>query len=94
MCTEPVRPTPPPATPSSKKRFSQSRDFESSIHENDDPENALKNISDHDQAHESASFKNLTFAQVTDQIWHFSSVDHGPRCELVPRRVEMHPKQG
>ncbi|OGE56265.1 hypothetical protein PENARI_c003G04302 [Penicillium arizonense] len=83
MCTEPVRPAPPPATPSPKKRFSQSRDFESSIHEIDDPENALKNISDHDQAHESASFKNLTFAQVTDQIWHFSSVDHGPRYTCI-----------
>lgn len=30
--------------------------------------------------YQSASFKGLTFGQVTDQIWHFSSVDYGPRC--------------
>lgn len=27
-----------------------------------------------------ASLRNLTFAQVTNQIWHFCSVDHGLRC--------------
>ncbi|OQD85655.1 hypothetical protein PENANT_c009G07250 [Penicillium antarcticum] len=93
MCTEPVRPTPPPPpTTPSRKRFSQSRDFASSIHEVDDPENALKNISNHDQAHESASFKNLTFAQVTDQIWHFSSVDHGPRCTIISIQENPFPR--
>ncbi|KAJ5771244.1 uncharacterized protein N7511_003295 [Penicillium nucicola] len=84
MCTEPVRPKPPqPTTATPKKRFSQSRDAVPSIPEVDDPENALKHISDHDRAHESASIPKLTFSQVTDQIWHFSSVDHGPRYTCI-----------
>ena len=88
MCTEPVQPA-LKTTPLPKKRASQTPDSGSSFqHEIDDPENALKHLSDPDKARDSASFKNLTFAQVTDQIWHFSSVDHGPRCKLRPDLIE------
>lgn len=80
MCTEPVQ-SAPKTTPLPNKRSSTPDVGASFEHELDDPENAFKNISDSEKAHESASFKNLTFAQVTDQIWHFSSVDHGPRCK-------------
>jgi hypothetical protein len=83
MCTEPVQPDPKP-TPAPNKRSSHLPSVAPSFHhEVDDPENALKHLSDSDRLRESASFKNLTFAQVTDQIWHFSSVDHGPRCKFI-----------
>jgi hypothetical protein len=41
---------------------------------------SLKNLSDPDDIQKAASFRGLTFAHVTNQIWHFCSVDHGPRC--------------
>ncbi|KAF4769724.1 hypothetical protein HAV15_011358 [Penicillium sp. str.  len=85
MCTEPVHPAPKTTpTPLPTKRTSQSPSVAPSFkHEVDDAENALKHLVDPDKSRESASFKNLTFAQVTDQIWHFSSVDHGPRYTCV-----------
>ncbi|KAJ5420886.1 hypothetical protein N7465_003405 [Penicillium sp. CMV-2018d] len=85
MCTEPVHPAPKTTpTPLPTKRTSQSPSVAPSFkHEVDDAENALKHLADPDKARESASFKNLTFAQVTDQIWHFSSVDHGPRYTCI-----------
>ncbi|KAJ5950638.1 uncharacterized protein N7479_009051 [Penicillium vulpinum] len=84
MCAEPVAtahettPTPLPT-----KRLSQSTVAPSFRNEVDDPENALKHLADLDKSRDSASFKNLTFSQVTDQIWHFSSVDHGPRYTCI-----------
>ena len=84
MCTEPVQ-SGPQTSPVPDKR-SSTPDVERSFHHDvDDTENA-KYLADPERARESASFKNLTFAQVTDQIWHFSSVDHGPRCEYCPTR--------
>ncbi|CAI7624853.1 unnamed protein product [Penicillium palitans] len=85
MCTEPVHPAPKTTpTPLPTKRTSQSPSVAPSFkHEVDDAENALKHLVDPDKSRESASFKNLTFAQVTDQIWHFSSVDHGPRYTCI-----------
>ncbi|KAJ5941011.1 hypothetical protein N7516_001179 [Penicillium verrucosum] len=85
MCTEPVHPAPKTTpTPLPTKRTSQLSSVATSFkHEVDDAENALKHIADQEKSRESASFKNLTFAQVTDQIWHFSSVDHGPRCTII-----------
>lgn len=82
MCTEPVIRRPKPAA-LPKKRLSQQRDFINSLSsEPNDLENAygLKDVPD-DLIPDPSSFKHLTFAQVTDQIWHFSSVDHGPRCK-------------
>ncbi|CAG8283787.1 unnamed protein product [Penicillium salamii] len=81
MCTEPVQPE-PKTIPVPDKRSSTSNAGTSFQHDIDDPENA-KYLSDPERARESASFKNLTFAQVTDQIWHFSSVDHGPRYTCI-----------
>lgn len=91
MCTEPVlQPPKPAAVP--KKRHSRLQD--KGLHPDlyGDLENAyrLKDLSDQDTLHE---LKNLTFAQVTNQIWHFSSVDHGPRCRsnfLAGRRATDH----
>ncbi|KAJ5793789.1 hypothetical protein N7457_000388 [Penicillium paradoxum] len=79
MCTEPVRPEPEP-TPIPTKRASMSPSVAPSFqHEVDDAESALKHIPDADRARE----KSLTFGQVADQIWHFSSVDHGPRYTCI-----------
>ncbi|GIK04445.1 hypothetical protein Aspvir_008528 [Aspergillus viridinutans] len=44
---------------------------------------SLKNLSDPDDIQKAASFRGLTFAHVTNQIWHFCSVDHGPRYTCV-----------
>lgn len=86
MCTDPVIPRQQPvALPN--KRQSRSREFDSTIeHELEDVENAiaLKTLPEQDAMHDSPSFKHLTFAHVTNQIWHFSSVDHGPRCTSIP----------
>lgn len=82
MCTEPVIRRPKPAA-LPKKRLSQQRDPTTSLpSEPDDLENAfsLKDVPE-DMIADPSSFKHLTFSQVTDQIWHFSSVDHGSRCK-------------
>ncbi|KAJ5261014.1 hypothetical protein N7478_011609 [Penicillium angulare] len=83
MCTAPVI-TPPKETAQSKPQRSKTRDLDPA-HELDDLENAfaLKNIPQHESLHDTSSFKHLTFSQVTDQIWHFSSVDHGPRYTCI-----------
>ncbi|KAJ5998320.1 hypothetical protein N7451_006130 [Penicillium sp. IBT 35674x] len=82
MCTAPVIRPPLGTTP--KKRRSRTRDLDLDLNP-DDIENAfaLKNIRDQDEGHDTSSFKHLTFSQVTDQIWHFSSVDHGPRYTCI-----------
>lgn len=94
MCTEPVvqTPTPKPEEPvpisprastfrsrrSRRKSIDQSdqtgvNDLESGI--------SMRDLDmDMEEIHRAASFKGLTFAQVANQIWHFCSVDHGPRC--------------
>ncbi|KAJ5826927.1 hypothetical protein N7447_003690 [Penicillium robsamsonii] len=93
MCTEPVHPTPKP-TPLPTKRSSQAPGVVPSfVHEVDDPENALKHLADPDKSRESASFQNLTFSQVTDQIWHFSSVDHGPQCTIISIQENPFPRR-
>lgn len=83
MCTEPVPHTKKPtATP--EKGHSHLRDVAPPVERDvDDIENAyaLNEISEINTIPDSLSLKHLTFAHVTNQIWHFSSVDHGPRCE-------------
>ncbi|KAJ5179270.1 hypothetical protein N7492_002480 [Penicillium capsulatum] len=87
MCTEPVI-RPPKAAALPRKRLSQlsqRREPGSPLpSEPDDLENAygLKDIPE-DMISDPSSFKHLTFAQITDQIWHFSSVDHGPRYTCI-----------
>ncbi|KAJ6114280.1 hypothetical protein N7486_000058 [Penicillium sp. IBT 16267x] len=82
MCTAPV--IRPPAGTAPKKRRSRTRDLDVDL-DPDDIENAfaLKNIRDQNEGQDTSSFKHLTFSQVTDQIWHFSSVDHGPRYTCI-----------
>jgi hypothetical protein len=93
MCTEPVQPA-LKTNPIPKERSSHKTDPGPSFqHDFDDPENALKHLSDPAKPNESASFRNLTFAQVTDQIWHFSSVDHGPRCKLERHLIGLRAKR-
>ncbi|KAJ5730691.1 uncharacterized protein N7483_005199 [Penicillium malachiteum] len=84
MCTAPViHPPKPAAQPKSRRSRNQDLPVDLPVgHELDDVENAfrLKHMSEHDSlVQDNSSFKNLTFSQVTDQIWHFCSVDHGPR---------------
>lgn len=75
MYTEPFHAAPPTATapPQKTKRVSaQTVDFEL-----DDIESAPAAA----ENYQPTSFGDITFGQVTDQIWHFSSVDYGPRCK-------------
>jgi hypothetical protein len=77
MYTEPFHAAPPattaPAPVKKAKRVSaQTIDFEL-----DDVESKSALA----KKYQSGSFEGLTFGQVTDQIWHFSSVDYGPRCK-------------
>jgi hypothetical protein len=77
MYTEPFHATPPAVTVHAKKTkrvSAQTIDFEL-----DDIESESATA----KKYQSASFEGLTFGEVTDQIWHFSSVDHGPRCESM-----------
>ncbi|KAJ5147270.1 uncharacterized protein N7443_001137 [Penicillium atrosanguineum] len=89
MCTDPAIHRPQPVVlPNKRQSRSRSRDFDSTIDELDDVESAiyLKNLPEQDAMHDAPSFKHLTFAHVTNQIWHFSSVDHGPRLPDVPKK--------
>lgn len=85
MCTEPVTQTPDPVPASEgadntrlwgfnhQSTQSQSKDLEGAY--------ALKELVDPDTIREQAASLNLTFSDIVNQIWHFSSVDYGPRCE-------------
>lgn len=77
MYTEPVpqRPPRPPTLPEEKLPLHSGTPV--------DVENAypLNDVQGEDAAQESAPFRDLSFAQLFSQIWHFSSVDHGPRCK-------------
>lgn len=50
----------------------------------DDLENALalRDLISSDTTNHPPPLRNIGFSSVTDQIWHFSSVDYGPRCTL------------
>jgi hypothetical protein len=75
MYTEPFHAVPQTATavPKKTKRVSaQMVEFEL-----DDIESAPAVV----EKYQTTPFGDITFGQVTDQIWHFSSVDYGPRCE-------------
>lgn len=85
MCTDPV--TAPPKAPAPVQSLRAS--FHRSIDRSHRPRMedlkeavSLKFLSDPDDIQNAASFRGLTFAHVTNQIWHFCSVDHGPRCKL------------
>lgn len=48
---------------------------------------ALEELKDPEEMQMIASLKDLTFAQVTNQIWHFCSVDHGLKCTLYTKYI-------
>ncbi|GFF46993.1 hypothetical protein IFM51744_06463 [Aspergillus udagawae] len=86
MCTDPVAAPPKAPAPVQSLRASFHRSIDQSHRPRmEDLEEAvsLKNLSDPDNIQKAASFRGLTFAHVTNQIWHFCSVDHGPRYTCV-----------
>lgn len=94
MCTEPVVPPSKPTEPApnspgghsygshSPSRNSRSKSLDQPHARVDDIESGygLSDLTNLEEIRKAASFRGLTFAQVTNQIWHFCSVDHGPRC--------------
>lgn len=84
MCTEPVKRSKHTASPTTPKHHARSRSMERSLHiPMDDLEGAYEAKDDPGSPDKVASLRNLSFAQVTNQIWHFCSVDHGLRCMQV-----------
>ncbi|GAQ10775.1 hypothetical protein ALT_8096 [Aspergillus lentulus] len=86
MCTDPVAAPPKAPAPVQSLRASFHRSIDRSHRpRKEDLEEAvsLRNLSDPDDIQKAASFRGLTFAHVTNQIWHFCSVDHGPRYTCV-----------
>ena len=100
MCTDPVeRPKSANAsrTPGETPKTTAT-DRSPRIPRMDDLEEAhgLKDTVDPEEIKAAASFRGLTFAQVTNQIWHFCSVDHGQKCmafgggRLLLARADFH----
>ncbi|KAH3364307.1 hypothetical protein KXW94_005697 [Aspergillus fumigatus] len=86
MCTDPVTAPPKAPAPVQSLRASFHRSIDRSHRPRmEDLEEAvsLKFLSDPDDIQNAASFRGLTFAHVTNQIWHFCSVDNGPRYTCV-----------
>lgn len=77
MCTEPVKRSTPAASPVSQKEHTRARSLEPSLNIPMDDLEGAYSAKDPDK---DASLGKLSFAQVTNQIWHFCSVDHGARC--------------
>ncbi|KAJ5682395.1 hypothetical protein N7462_005560 [Penicillium macrosclerotiorum] len=78
MCTDPV-PHPPKSPKLAKKSQPDITVMEAPEFELDD----IESQSSAKEKFETSAFQGLTFAHVTDQIWHFSSVDHGPRYTCI-----------
>ncbi|KAF9889704.1 hypothetical protein FE257_007010 [Aspergillus nanangensis] len=89
MCTDPVQrssePTAVPAPPSRASIHTNAMDRSPRIPDIDDLEEAyaLKDMAESGEAQVAASFRGLTFSHVTNQIWHFCSVDYGPKYTCV-----------
>lgn len=85
MCTEPVKQTQSQVrTRDSTTDGSNAKDPDRSIApQGKDLEDGypLDDMPDPEVIKEAARFKNLTFAQIVDQIWHFCSVDYGLKCK-------------
>ena len=86
MCTDPVeRPSKSTAPAEPPRNDFHPRDIDR-VHRArpDDVEgNALRDLTDPEEIGAAAAFRGLTFANVIDQIWHFCSVDYGPKCISV-----------
>lgn len=86
MCTDPVKKTPAPVSEPEKADGVQHWSFRQSIQSNPkDLEGAYgqKELDDPDTIKEYAASLNLTFSDIINQIWHFSSVDYGPKCVQI-----------
>ncbi|RHZ46669.1 hypothetical protein CDV55_100792 [Aspergillus turcosus] len=95
MCTDPVAAPSKPPAPVQSLRASFHRSIDRSHRPRmEDLEEAvsLKNLSDPDDIQKAASFRGLTFAHVTNQIWHFCSVDHGPRWTVISIQENPYPR--
>lgn len=88
MCTEPVPQFRAPGQSNLRKRESRSREFdrpqggdlETAFHAKESLEKDERDCGLSGGGFNAGKF---TFAQVTDQIWHFSSVDYGPRYTCI-----------
>ena len=82
MCTDPVVRPAQSTNPLANGVREKNDDRLLRVSRKNDLEEAqeLKDLSDPDEVQAAASFRGLTFAHVTNQIWHFCSVDYGPRC--------------
>ncbi|KAL2865447.1 uncharacterized protein BJX67DRAFT_382932 [Aspergillus lucknowensis] len=89
MCTDPVvrRPSKPvaPTQPPRKSIHSRSSPQPARAQLYGDLEDglALKDLPSPEEVHAAASFGNLTFGHVVDQIWHFCSTDYGPKYTCI-----------
>ncbi|KKK24604.1 hypothetical protein P175DRAFT_0432568 [Aspergillus ochraceoroseus IBT 24754] len=87
MCTDPVtRTLPPKQTQPPRKSFqskNSSRQTRSYIDGDIEEGHMVKNLASLEEIQTVASFRGLTFGHVVDQIWHFCSVDYGPRYTCI-----------
>ncbi|KAH8426045.1 uncharacterized protein LDX57_003785 [Aspergillus melleus] len=85
MCTDPVERPRPSASQAAEIPRTTANDRSPRVPRIDDLEEAhgLKDTVDPEELRAVASFRGLTFAHVTNQIWHFCSVDHGQRYTCV-----------
>ncbi|QRD93777.1 hypothetical protein F9C07_2204913 [Aspergillus flavus] len=85
MCTDPVaRPSQSTSPLTDGLREKNDERLPRVLRKNDLEEaQELKDLSDPAEIQAAASFRGLTFAHVTNQIWHFCSVDYGPRCRRL-----------
>ncbi|GAB1196414.1 hypothetical protein APSETT444_005684 [Aspergillus pseudonomiae] len=79
MCTDPVVRPAQSTNPLANGVREKNDDRLLRVSRKNDLEEAqeLKDLSDPDEVQAAASFRGLTFAHVTNQIWHFCSVDYG-----------------
>ncbi|PWY89725.1 hypothetical protein BO70DRAFT_384793 [Aspergillus heteromorphus CBS 117.55] len=83
MCTDPVeRPSKAPVPPEPLKNNFRPMDRLRRSRPDDIEDNPLHDL-EPEEIRAAASFRGLTFANVIDQIWHFCSVDYGPRYTCV-----------
>ncbi|KAJ9389459.1 hypothetical protein DTO063F5_1952 [Paecilomyces variotii] len=87
MCTEPasqsLRPAPGSEAADSTRHWAFSRQPDRSHPKDLEGAYTLKELVDPDTIREQAASLNLTFSDIINQIWHFSSVDYGPKYTCV-----------
>ncbi|KAL5333447.1 hypothetical protein BJX70DRAFT_380873 [Aspergillus crustosus] len=88
MCTDPVsRPSKPAATLQTPRKSFQSKSSPKPVRVQVDEDledgHAMNALPSSEEVHAAASFRGLTFGHVVDQIWHFCSVDYGPKYTCI-----------